>query len=227
MEIINKIFKSNNSGYFKVLELRYKDNKNQYYLIEFLETKTQMIARKVNIVRGQVKDYWYKTVFGVACLGNIKPHEHPELYRIWKNIISRCYNKKDKWYKSYGGKGVTVDQRWLCFEYFYKDAILLDGYDENKIGKGLIELDKDLKQKDVPIYKKIYSKDTCIWIDKSINRKNAFEKRRTFKAISPDGKVYIANNQREFAREHNLHNINLYLNNKRKNKKGWKFEYLD
>lgn len=35
------------------------------------------------------------------------------LYRNWQSIKTRCYNKNCKKYKHYGGRGITVDDRWL------------------------------------------------------------------------------------------------------------------
>lgn len=47
------------------------------------------------------------------------------IYGIWKNMKNRCYNKKVKAYKNYGGRGITVCERWLNketgFINFYRD----------------------------------------------------------------------------------------------------------
>ena len=43
-------------------------------------------------------------------------------YTSWECMKSRCYREKDIFYKNYGGKGITVCDRWLhSFENFYKD----------------------------------------------------------------------------------------------------------
>ena len=43
-------------------------------------------------------------------------------YRTWNGIKSRCYNKKALKYPIYGGRGITVCDRWLeSFENFYAD----------------------------------------------------------------------------------------------------------
>jgi hypothetical protein len=43
-------------------------------------------------------------------------------YRAWCHIKTRCYNQKDKRYPQYGGRGITVCQRWLdSFEAFLSD----------------------------------------------------------------------------------------------------------
>jgi hypothetical protein len=42
-------------------------------------------------------------------------------YRIWCNMLSRCTNPKVKCYERYGGRGITVDEKWRSFEQFYAD----------------------------------------------------------------------------------------------------------
>ncbi len=42
-------------------------------------------------------------------------------YRSWASMIQRCYNPKSKAYKNYGGRGITVCERWRSFANFYID----------------------------------------------------------------------------------------------------------
>lgn len=43
-------------------------------------------------------------------------------YNSWQSMKTRCYNPTSDSYKYYGGRGVTVCQRWLnSFENFYAD----------------------------------------------------------------------------------------------------------
>lgn len=42
-------------------------------------------------------------------------------YRSWNNMKNRCLNKNNKQYKDYGGRGITFDERWLEFAYFFED----------------------------------------------------------------------------------------------------------
>lgn len=47
--------------------------------------------------------------------------KHP-LYRPWKGMQNRCYNPNATGYERYGGRGITVCQRWLdSFEAFCED----------------------------------------------------------------------------------------------------------
>ena len=43
-------------------------------------------------------------------------------YGVWINMKVRCKNSKNPEYKNYGGRGITVCDRWLhSFENFYED----------------------------------------------------------------------------------------------------------
>lgn len=43
-------------------------------------------------------------------------------FRSWESMKNRCYNAKFKFYRHYGGRGITVCDRWLSsFEAFFED----------------------------------------------------------------------------------------------------------
>ena len=43
-------------------------------------------------------------------------------FSAWQNMKARCYNKKNKFYSGWGGRGITVCERWLnSFENFFAD----------------------------------------------------------------------------------------------------------
>ena len=42
-------------------------------------------------------------------------------YRIWTGMVSRCTNPNHQAYSFYGGRGITVCERWLKFENFHSD----------------------------------------------------------------------------------------------------------
>lgn len=45
---------------------------------------------------------------------------HP-LYGTWRRILDRCNNPSNKAFKNYGGRGITVCQRWSEFDNFKAD----------------------------------------------------------------------------------------------------------
>lgn len=61
-------------------------------------------------------------------------------YHTWKNMIYRCYNKSNKQFKDYGGRGIDVCNLWLnSFENFIADmgnkpnaSLTIERIDNNK-----------------------------------------------------------------------------------------------
>ena len=81
------------------------------------------------------------------------------LYRIWKNIHTRCTNKNIANAKSYSGKNITFCDEWQSFESF-KNWADLNGYSDN------LSIDRIDNSKG-------YSPDNCRWataLQQSINR---------------------------------------------------------
>jgi hypothetical protein len=54
--------------------------------------------------------------------GETTKYHAPRLYRLWKNIRSRCGNKNIESYKWYGALGVSVCPQWMKYEDFAKWA---------------------------------------------------------------------------------------------------------
>src|ERR1700723_2289660 len=81
-------------------------------------------------------------------------------YNIWLNMKARCYNKNEPAYKNYGGRGITLCDRWLeSFENFYKD-----------MGNRPIKHTIDRINNDGN-----YCKENCRWVtmlDQSHNKRN-------------------------------------------------------
>ena len=56
--------------------------------------------------------------------------KHP-LYKVWKNIKSRCFNKNSHHYIRYGARGITICDEWKNnFKSFYEWSIS-NGYNES------------------------------------------------------------------------------------------------
>lgn len=44
-----------------------------------------------------------------------------KIWNIWSEMHQRCGNPKNKGFKHYGGRGITVCEEWATFENFYRD----------------------------------------------------------------------------------------------------------
>ena len=44
------------------------------------------------------------------------------IYKIWSNMLQRCGNPNNTRYADYGGRGITVCERWKTFENFFADV---------------------------------------------------------------------------------------------------------
>ena len=85
------------------------------------------------------------------------------LYRVWNGIRQRCYTKTRKDYKRYGGVGVTMADVW-------KDnpSAFIEWCEENGWEQGL-QVDKDIKCRELSISPAIYAPHTISFITPSEN----------------------------------------------------------
>jgi len=77
-------------------------------------------------------------------------------YACWRALKNRCTNEKNVQYKDYGGRDITVCDRWMKFENFYEDmGKCPEGYEIDRIDNNLG-----------------YFKENCRWTTKTINSRN-------------------------------------------------------
>lgn len=160
---VGKIYHSNSYGDFEVteeLEERGKSGGHKMSRIKFLLTGTIADYSNCAILSGNVLDPYYPSVCNVGCLG--RASSKCREYKIWHDMIRRCYDKNDYYYLFYGEIGVYVDNRWLCFENFLNDFPSLPGYNEYVKDPKSYTLDKDYLQQNIPKGCRVYSKDTCV-----------------------------------------------------------------
>ena len=159
-DCVGVVCKSNLSGDFKIL--KYNDKKNVE--IQFLNTGFKAVVELGSIRKGEVKDPYSPSVFGVGVIGAKYPVSeggiHTKDYVLWKSMLQRCYSDRfKKKYPTY--EGCEVSDNFKSYEYFYE-------WCHKQVGFGVegFELDKDLLVKG----NKVYSENTCVFIPQEINK---------------------------------------------------------
>jgi hypothetical protein len=89
------------------------------------------------------------------------------IYKAWAQMKNRCSNVNDPGWANYGGRGITVCDRWQTFESFYADM------GERPEGKTLDRIDNDGN----------YEPGNCRWATPSEQLSN----RRTSLLLTLDG----------------------------------------
>lgn len=87
---------------------------------------------------------------------------HPA-YKVYRGIMSRCYDPNCPEYKFYGAKGVTVSAEWKNNPKAFVEWSIQNGW-----SKGLV-IDKDILSDKFNIHPHIYSPETCQWISAKHN----------------------------------------------------------
>jgi hypothetical protein len=95
--------------------------------------------------------------------------QHKALMRRWSMMLDRCFNPRNKSYKNYGGRGITVCARWFSFENFYVDM-----GEPPTPGHTLERLNNDGP----------YSPDNCIWL---LQKYQNFNRRKRNKKLPEFG----------------------------------------
>lgn len=163
--LLNKYFPTNNCGEIFVFEKIKFNDKKSFYKCRFLEYPYEVLALKQNILKGQVANPMYPSIYNKGFIGVGKYNSSNISYLIWKHILSRCYNLKDNIYNNYGAQGTNVCEEWFNFQNFatwYEEQSKLD------INCPL-EIDKDILANINHSKIKEYSPDTCLLIPNGLN----------------------------------------------------------
>ena len=127
--IMGKIYHSKSYGDFIPIRYVYENDKKMVEF-KFIDTGTISTAEPIRVLKGSVKDKYRPSIYGVGYLGHGEVKDHIRERNIWGKMLSRCNNPNDKSYKSYGGIGVKVCERWYNFGNFLDDIKQIPGYDK-------------------------------------------------------------------------------------------------
>ena len=139
--------------------------------------------------------------------GNTKHNKyHTRLYKIFRKIKERCYNKNCRGYENYGARGIKMCKEWredfLSFYSWAKE----NGYDENAK-----KFDCTIDRIDV---NGDYCPENCRWV----NMKTQGRNKRNNKFVSFNGETHCLS---EWAEKYGIKYLTFY---KRYVYKGWDFE---
>ncbi|KKK84731.1 hypothetical protein LCGC14_2780380 [marine sediment metagenome] len=101
--------------------------------------------------------------------GHKKKNQPSKTYQSWQSMIRRCTDSNDIKYSIYGGRGITVCNRWRKFENFLEDM-------------GEVPKDRQIDRID---NNKGYCKSNCRWA----TRKEQARNKRNNRLITHDGKT--------------------------------------
>lgn len=146
-----------------------------------------VLKRRIDVIKnGQVKNPNHKSIYGVGYIGEgdytpSKNGVHTQAYRMWKNVLNRCYNEKYL-LKRPTYEGCAVCEDWHNFQNFAK------WYDDNyyEVENQEMHLDKDIIQKG----NKVYNPETSVFVPEHIN--SLFTKRDRKRGKYPIGVHYTS-----------------------------------
>ena len=159
-DCVGRVYKSLNSGDFKVL----KYNGARDVEIQFVSTNFETSVELGNIRNGKVKDPYLPSVCGVGIVGTEYPINEGGVltkeYVLWTGMLERCYSDTYK-KKRPTYEGCEVSENFKSYDYFYE-------WCNKQIGFGVKgwHLDKDLLTKG----NKVYSENTCVFLPREINQ---------------------------------------------------------
>jgi hypothetical protein len=180
-------------GYYTVIDFSHIENKRTYWKC-LCSCGTEKIVNGKYLANGDTKS--------CGCLaketkktmnkthGNSSNGIVSKEYHTWSGMIARCTNPNHTSYSDYGGKGITVCDRWLSFENFLADM-------GSKPDRYSIERKDNSKG---------YNKENCIWADKY---EQAANRSSSISVMHLETGVFYET-VRAAANAHNLKEINLW-----------------
>lgn len=159
----------NRYGRLLVKECVQKEGKRKYKCLCDCGNEVVVLANQLK--SGNTKSCGCYKIENAIEKATIHGKSKTPLYMIWNGMKSRCFNKNNKHYKDYGGRGITICKDWCNFENFYNWSV------NNNYHKGLsierIDVNDD------------YKPENCKWI--TISEQN--ENKRNNRLVTYNGET--------------------------------------
>lgn len=98
-----------------------KNGRHRTYLKCECDCGEIVTTRKDNVINGNTKSCGCYAREKSALTNKTHGMSETRFYKTWRNMKSRCQGKYATGYENYGGRGITVCDRWNKFENFYDD----------------------------------------------------------------------------------------------------------
>lgn len=148
-----------------IVEYAYTKNKRRHFRCA-CECGNVVIVSLANVLKGTTRSCgcFRSELNSKRCASRNLSHgmRNTSIYHTWDSMKQRCFNKNSRPYKNYGGRGISVCDRWMSFENFYADM------GERPEGAELDRINNNGN----------YEPGNCRWTTRSENIKNSRARQR-------------------------------------------------
>jgi len=142
---VGDYFRAYKSKYFTLIkeiaenqrnfEVGYGEYKTTLIKVDIFNKEEKLLAKDSivpisNIISGALSKYIPNLDYDPTYFGSIDPYNYPVHFKIWRNMVEKCFDPTSQAFPYIGALGTTVCDRWRCFEYFFADFIHIAGYAE-------------------------------------------------------------------------------------------------